>query len=149
MAELWQLEQDKQQAAMRAHVRTMSHIGTYEEHFARELTKIQAARIEKKAQVEAQTAFEEARVRGMAKAIAANAKGETVTAPALVSRNLASWPTAEKDLKEASRNGLKAAAHTGTKNRWHEGAALQWAAGQNKLVNRSMATLPGRVFSQK
>ncbi len=148
--EAYQIFEEEQMAkAMAMHVTTIGDaLSTPEERIQRALIKLRAKRVEKQAEAEASVAFAAARERGMAKAIESNLKGEIVSNQALISRNKGAWPTAEKDLKEASRNGLKSTAHTGTKNRWHEGAALQWAAANNKLLNRSMATLPGRAFRQ-
>jgi hypothetical protein len=77
----------------------------------------------------------------------------------LVKAHLHEWPTMERDMKDASTNGLAAAGKTGSRH-WDEAAALQWARAKGKLKGNAvnpgdalaqsvhrMATLPGKKHS--
>lgn len=53
---------------------------------------------------------------------------------ALIGRNERQWPSMERDLKDASNNGLGAAKVAGRHGWWHEPAALDWARQRGKLL---------------
>jgi hypothetical protein len=82
----------------------------------------------------------------------------SMTRIALIRAHLHEWPTIERDIKDASTNGL-AAAKTGSRH-WDEAAALQWARAKGKLNGgtakpgdalaqsiHKMATLPSKRHS--
>ena len=78
---------------------------------------------------------------------------------ALIQAHKHEWPSIERDLKDASENGLSAA-KAGPRE-WFEADALEWARGKGKLINASspanvlakgmstMASLPGRRHTLK
>jgi len=78
---------------------------------------------------------------------------------AMVTQHKHQWPTIERDMNDASTNGL-AAAKAGARG-WYEPYALEWARANNKLTNNakpanqlaqamnSMGNLPGRKHTQK
>ncbi len=62
-------------------------------------------------------------------------RGLRVKRKALIERNSRRWPSIERDLKDASENGLsKAAKADDTYGHWWEGDALKWADARNKLA---------------
>jgi hypothetical protein len=63
----------------------------------------------------------------------------------LVKRHSACWQTIERDLKDASVNGLREAAGANRRGWWREGAALDWARARGKLIES--AALPSSVYS--
>jgi hypothetical protein len=74
---------------------------------------------------------------------------------ALVSKYKAQWATIERDMQDASKNGL-AVAKAGAR-KWSEDLALQWARSNNKFKDRSdvgnspqmmMTNLPTRVVKK-
>ena len=60
-------------------------------------------------------------------------RGACVKRTALIDRNCRRWPSIERDLKDASENGLSRAAKADTYGDWWEGDALAWAEARNKL----------------
>ena len=74
---------------------------------------------------------------------------------ALVSKYKAQWASIERDMQDASKNGL-AVAKAGAR-KWSEDLALQWAKSNNKFNDRAvvpnspqmmMANLPSRVVNK-
>jgi hypothetical protein len=74
---------------------------------------------------------------------------------ALVSKYNAQWASIERDMQDASKNGL-AVAKAGAR-KWSEDLALQWAKSNNKFKDRAdvpnspqmmMANLPSRVIKK-
>jgi len=62
-----------------------------------------------------------------------NDRGECVKRAALIERNRRRWVSIERDLKDASTNGLSAEARATDKpGFWWEGDALKWARARNK-----------------
>lgn len=61
-------------------------------------------------------------------------KGSLIKRSALIERYMRQWPTADRDLKDASENGLSQAAKADEHGMWWEGAALAWAKERNKLT---------------
>lgn len=60
-------------------------------------------------------------------------RGRRVKRKALINENLYRWPTIERDLKDASTNGLSAIAKADGTSWWWESAALNWAQERGKL----------------
>lgn len=60
-------------------------------------------------------------------------RGECVKRAALIERNRRRWLSIERDLKDASSNGLSTAAKADTAGFWWEGDALKWAEARNKV----------------
>ena len=58
-----------------------------------------------------------------------------LTKKAMISNHQKDWQTIERDIKDASINGLDAAKFSGRK--WVEELALNWARANNKLIDRS------------
>lgn len=56
---------------------------------------------------------------------------------ALIAELSKEWPSIDKDLREASRNGLKSAAHAGSLG-WFVEEASSWADNKGKLKNREV-----------
>ncbi len=75
----------------------------------------------------------------------------SMTKAALIAAHEHEWPTIERDIKDASGNGLSKA-RAGNRD-WKEVAALQWARSKNKLIKpqsvnslaAAMGTLPSKV----
>lgn len=63
---------------------------------------------------------------------------------ALVARHAHCWQTIERDLKDASANGLRGAAGGLERGWWREAAALDWARARGKLIEHACAA-PGGV----
>lgn len=77
---------------------------------------------------------------------------EKRTRAALIKDLQAEWPTIERDLQDASRNGLAAAAKLADARGWNKGRALDWAKEHGKLIEEKSASwfnppaiLPGKV----
>ena len=82
-----------------------------------------------------------------------------MTKAAMVAQHKHQWPTIERDMNDASTNGL-AAAKAGLRG-WHEPDALEWARANNKQTNNakpanqlaqamnSMGNLSGRKHTQE
>ncbi len=60
---------------------------------------------------------------------------------AMVSKHLRTWPTIERQLSEASRNGLAKAAQV-KRGRWDEAAALAWADERGLRTGAATAPIP-------
>lgn len=60
-------------------------------------------------------------------------RGPRVKRKALIERNRRRWPTIERDLQDASSNGLSAEAKANGTGFWWEGDALRWAEVRDKL----------------
>jgi len=60
-------------------------------------------------------------------------RGNCVKRTALINRNCRRWPSIERDLKDASTNGLSAEAKANKATFWWEGDALKWAEARDKL----------------
>ena len=60
-------------------------------------------------------------------------RGQRVKRRALIERNRRRWPTIERDLKDASTNGLRAEAGADVIGFWWEGAAVKWAEARDKV----------------
>jgi hypothetical protein len=60
-------------------------------------------------------------------------RGDSIKREALISKHVRVWPTIERDLKDASENGLSVAAKTDSHGMWCESAALDWAKQKGKL----------------
>lgn len=58
-----------------------------------------------------------------------------LTKQAMITNHQKDWPTIERDIKDASQNGLVAAKFLNRK--WVEELALNWARANNKLIDRS------------
>ncbi len=58
-----------------------------------------------------------------------------LTKKAMIANHQKDWPTIERDIKDASINGLNAAKFSGRK--WVEELALNWARANNKLIDRN------------
>lgn len=58
---------------------------------------------------------------------------------ALIEQHVARWPSIERDLKDASVNGLREAAGCVRRGWWREGAALEWARVRGKLIEAQRA----------
>lgn len=69
-------------------------------------------------------------------------KDEEVKRCALVKRHKGRWPTIERDLSDASTNGLAEAAKVG-KRGWHEQKAIAWAQSRAKYRDEP---IPNNVF---
>jgi hypothetical protein len=74
---------------------------------------------------------------------------------ALVSKYKAQWSSIERDMQDASKNGLSEAKAGARK--WSEQLALQWAKSNNKFKDRAdvpsspqmmMANLPSSVINK-
>ena len=77
----------------------------------------------------------------------------------MINRHVHEWPTIDRDMKDASENGL-AAAKAGLRD-WDESTAMAWAGAKGKLKNaekptdaltkavHSMGNLPGRKHTLK
>jgi hypothetical protein len=52
---------------------------------------------------------------------------------ALLAKYEPSWPTIDRDLRDADKNGLRKVAHSGKRGLWWEEAARAWATMQGKL----------------
>ncbi len=70
--------------------------------------------------------------------------GPALKKRALVAKHVGQWPSIERDLSEASRNGLNAAKVAGRPGWWIEDEALSWAKANDRL--RFAATDPSSVF---
>lgn len=69
---------------------------------------------------------------------------------ALVSKLSGQWPTIDRDLRDASENGLKDAARTDRHGFWHETKALAWAQQRGKVIDSTNLRAPtNSVFSQQ
>ena len=74
-------------------------------------------------------------------------RGARVKRAALIERNRRRWVSVERDLKDASSNGLSAAAKADATGFWWEGDALKWAELRNKLTAPAMpASLASVVY---
>jgi len=62
-----------------------------------------------------------------------------LTKKAMIASHLKDWPTIERDIKDASINGLNAAKFSGRK--WVEELALNWARANNKLIDRNYGSV--------
>ena len=62
-----------------------------------------------------------------------NDRGARVKRKALIERNRRRWPTIERDLQDASSNGLSAEAKADGTGFWWEGDAQRWAEARYKL----------------
>jgi hypothetical protein len=60
-------------------------------------------------------------------------RGALIKREALVLKHERTWPTIDRDLKDASENGLSAAAKSDKRGMWWEAAALAWATAKGKL----------------
>lgn len=60
-------------------------------------------------------------------------RGALIKREVLVSKHVRAWPTIERDLKDASENGLSAEAKSDERGMWWEAAALAWATARGKL----------------
>ena len=81
-----------------------------------------------------------------------------MTKASMVENHEHQWPTINRDIADASANGL-ASAKAGPRG-WNEAFALEWARANNKLVNvskptsslaqamNSMSSLPGQRYGQ-
>jgi len=58
-----------------------------------------------------------------------------LTKQAMITNHQKDWPTIERDIKDASQNGLVAAKFSHRK--WVEELALNWARANNKLIDRN------------
>jgi hypothetical protein len=58
-----------------------------------------------------------------------------LTKQAMITNHQKDWPTIERDIKDASQNGLVAAKFSDRK--WVEELALNWARANNKLIDRN------------
>lgn len=75
-------------------------------------------------------------------------RGREIKRKALIDDNLRRWPTIERDLKDASTNGLSEAARMASKpGWWYEGSALEWARARGKLREQAhgLGGLPSRT----
>lgn len=81
----------------------------------------------------------------------------TMKKAALVEQHESDWPTVERDLSDANRNGLAAAAKAGARE-WYEDRALEWARVKGKLqsntksddsINGAMRRMAKSLPSQK
>jgi len=59
---------------------------------------------------------------------------------ALVSECQSDWPTIERDIQDASRNGLAAAAKLTDGRGWDKDRALEWAKERGKLIEKQAAS---------
>lgn len=62
-------------------------------------------------------------------------KAFPLTKQAMITNHKKNWPTIERDIKDASKNGLVAAKFSDRK--WVEELALNWARANNKLIDRN------------
>ena len=62
----------------------------------------------------------------------------SMTKRAMLTQHMHEWPTIERDMSDAKRNGL-AAAKAGVRG-WHEPDAMEWARANNKLENASKSS---------
>jgi hypothetical protein len=69
-----------------------------------------------------------------------NRAGNLLKRNALISAHVREWPTIERDLRDASANGLSARAKDGKPGYWSEDEALAWAKERGKLLS---AAIPG------
>lgn len=81
----------------------------------------------------------------------------SVNKAALIAQHKHEWPTIERDLQDASTNGLSQAAKARARD-WYEAEAVEWARSKNKLtqagnkndsLTSAMHTLPGRKHIMK
>ncbi len=72
-----------------------------------------------------------------AQAAPAEASTDIAKRAALVALLEHEWPTIEKDLNEASRDGLREAAHAGTHGFWRVDKAREWAKQRGKLREKA------------
>ena len=63
----------------------------------------------------------------------ASNRGRRVKREALVAANVRRWPTIERDLKDASTNGLSKAKVEVAVGYWWEGIAIRWARERGKV----------------
>lgn len=82
------------------------------------------------------------------------------TRAALIANHIPEWPSIERDIADAQRNGLALAAKAGDRG-WLESAALNWARANRKLAApekpadslsqamRNLASSPGRKHTLK
>lgn len=73
-------------------------------------------------------------------------RGARIKREALVLKHERAWPSIERDLKDASENGLSAAAKADSYGMWWETAALSWATAKGKLRESGPRT-PASPFS--
>lgn len=79
----------------------------------------------------------------------------SVTKAALIAQHKHEWPTVERDIRDASVNGLSKAAKAGARD-WYETEALDWARSKNKLIaprnpeplNNLMRHLPSQKITR-
>ena len=80
-------------------------------------------------------------------------RGRRVKRAALIADNIARWPTIERDLKDAAKNGLSGAARDETAiGWWWEGRALEWARARAKAsgdTSPALAGFPGTIHRLK
>lgn len=67
----------------------------------------------------------------------------SMTKAAMLNQHRHEWPTIERDMADASKNGLSAA-KAGARD-WNEATALEWARANNKLKNAQVANLDGAM----
>lgn len=58
-----------------------------------------------------------------------------LTKAALIKQHKHHWPTIERDLKDAHKNGLGLAAKANKERGWIESKALAWARSKDKLTD--------------
>jgi hypothetical protein len=61
---------------------------------------------------------------------------------ALIKKFIPEWPTIEKDISDASRNGLNAAAKAPKHGDWFDADARKWAICKGKISNQDAAATP-------
>ena len=72
----------------------------------------------------------------------------TMTKAAMIEQHKHEWPTIERDIADAKRNGLADAAKAGARE-WREANAMEWARSKNKLVRAEKpVNALGRVINQ-
>ena len=69
-----------------------------------------------------------------------------LTKAALIAQHKHEWTTIERDIKDASGNGLAKAARAGART-WYEDAAMKWARSKNKLIQTANAASLNSVMS--
>jgi hypothetical protein len=77
-------------------------------------------------------------------------RGGVMKREALIAKHIKQWPTIDRDLRDASSNGLSKAAKAPNYAQWFEVAALDWARQRGKLSEAgAQATPVNSVFNQR
>lgn len=76
-------------------------------------------------------------------------RGWVMKRAALIKEHATQWPTANRDFRDASENGLSKAAKAPGHGEWFEADALKWAEKKGKLTKEKQQSPTNSIFSLK